>query len=88
MIPALPRISRQKRRHQNLPPDSLKLTISENPLEIQEIIIREAIPIVRPIILKIVEKEMKPKLCFDRRCRRATRVVSFIIFPDALQETG
>mgnify|MGYP003711465243 FL=1 len=54
----------------------------------QEIIIREAIPIVRPIILRTVEKEMKPKLCFDRKCRKATRVVSFIIFPDALQETG
>ena len=54
----------------------------------QDIIIREAIPIVRPIILKIVEKETKPKPCFDRKCRRATRVVRFIIFPDALQETG
>ena len=54
----------------------------------QEIIIREAIPIVRPIILRTVEKEMKPKLCFDCKCRMATRVVSFIIFPDALQETG
>ena len=67
-------------------PDSLKLTISENPLEMQEMVIKDAIPMVNPITLKIVENDIKPKLCRDRRCRIAMRVVNFTILPDAKPE--
>ena len=66
--------------------DSFELIISENPLEIEEMIIREAMPIVRPIILKIVENEIKPKVYLDRRCRIAMRVVSFTVLADAKLE--
>ena len=69
-------------------PDNLKLIISENPREIQEIIIKDAIPIVNPITLNIVENDIKPKLCRDRRCLIAMRVVSFTILPDAKPGKG
>ena len=48
-----------------------------------EIIMRDEIPIINPMILRTVEKEIKPKLCFDRKCRIAIRVVKFIYLPDA-----
>ena len=57
-----------------------------NPLEMQELIISDETPIINPIILKIVENEIKPKLYRDRRCLIAMRVVSFTILPDAKQE--
>jgi hypothetical protein len=41
---------------------------------------------MRPKMLRIVEKEMNPKLCLDRRCRRAIRVVRFIYLHGALPE--
>ena len=66
--------------------DSFELTISEKPLEIQEMIIREEMPIVRPKILRIVENEINPKPWRDRRFRIAIRVVSLIISPDEVQE--
>ena len=52
-----------------------------NPLEMQELIISDETPIINPIILKIVENEIKPKLYRDRRCRIAIRVVSFTYLP-------
>ena len=57
-----------------------------NPLEMQELIISDETPIINPIILKIVENEIKPKLYRDRRCLIAMRVVSFTILPYAKQE--
>ena len=57
-----------------------------NPLEMQELIISDETPIINPIILKIVENEIKPKLYRDRRCLIAMRVVSFTILPDAKPE--
>jgi hypothetical protein len=59
-------------------PDNLLLITSLNPSDIHEIIIRDDIPSIKPIMLKIVEKEIKPKLWLERRCRRAIRVVRFI----------
>ena len=40
------------------------------------------IPIINPRILSIVENDIKPKLCRDRKCRNAMRFVSLIILPD------
>ena len=57
-----------------------------NPLEMQEMIISDETPIINPIILNIVENEIKPKLYRDRRCLIAMRVVSSTILPDAKLE--
>ena len=47
---------------------------------------RDAIPMAKPIILRIVENEIKPKLCRDRRCWIAMREVRSTILPDAMSE--
>ena len=52
----------------------------------QEMIISDETPIINPIILRIVENEIKPKLYRDRRCLIAMRVLSFTILPDAKPE--
>ena len=52
----------------------------------QEMIISDETPIINPIILNIVENEIKPKLYRDRRCLIAMRVVSSTILPDAKLE--
>ena len=67
-------------------PDNLDVMVSVKPSEMHEIMVRDAIPSINPIMLKKVENVIKPKLCFDRKCRMAIRVVRFIHFPDALQE--
>ena len=43
-------------------PDNLLLITSLNPSDMQEIIIRDDIPSIKPIMLNIVEKEISPKL--------------------------
>ena len=66
-------------------PDNLKFMILLKPSEMHEIIIRDAIPSINPIMLNKVEKEMKPKLFFDHKCRKAIRVVRFIYLLGAMR---
>ena len=66
--------------------DNFILTISEKPRDIQEMMIRDAMPIVKPIMLKIVENDIKPKLCRDPKCRIAMRDVRFTNLPAARME--
>ena len=67
-------------------PDNLELMTSLKPSDTQEIIIREEIPSIKPIMLRVVEKEIKPKLCPDHRWRKAIRDRNFIFLHYALQE--
>ena len=67
-------------------PDNLLFMALLNPSDTHEIMISDAIPSINPIMLSTVEKEIKPKLCLDRKCRKAIRVVRFIFLPGALQE--
>ena len=53
----------------------------------EEMIINEDTPMAKPTILRIVEKEIKPKLCRDRKCLIAMRLVNFIIPPVEELET-
>ena len=52
--------------------DSFAFMALENPLDIQEVMIRADTPIDKPNILKIVENDIKPKLRLDNNCLKAT----------------
>ncbi len=67
--------------------DNLLLIVDLKPSEIQDIIIKDERPNIKPIMLNIVENDIKPKLCFDQICLKATWPKIFIFILFSLLET-